>query len=103
MNTTATVQEKLRIVSERKREDLEVLGSKEEERELQIDDCSKKLEDLQKCRTKRLRWDRLARVSDGVPASGSRGGGALSSARLLLIKERQNVTDAKVGAYSAAL
>ena len=94
IKTAATLQGKLRLVSERTWEDSEGFCSKEE-LEMHFDECSKKLEDPQKCRTN---W---GSVSEGL-ALLEEEKEVHSAAPAWLIKERQNVTDAKVWRTASA-
>ena len=68
MNMTENVPDTLRTVCVRTNTGgFGGVNTKQEELEMQIDECSKKLEDLQKCQKNRgLRWDRLARVNESL-------------------------------------
>ena len=80
---------KLRLVSERIREDSE---DTKEDLEMLVDERFKKLEDLHTCKARSFRWDRLAIVFEGLALREE--GKEVYSAALAL------VTDAKVWAYA---
>ena len=66
---------------------------------MHIDESSKKMEDFQKCKSRALRWDKLARVNEGLALLEAEKE-VHSAALAWLIKEPQNVLDAKVWAYA---
>ena len=101
MDTTEIDQEKATVCCRANMGGFGGAQTKEEELEMHIDECSKKLEDLQKFKVRGCHWDRLARVNEGLALLEEKK--EVHSAVLpWLIRERQNVTDAKVWCVRAA-